>query len=490
MLDGLFPSRERKTLRPHQEEAIRLLRASLARGNRRVVLAMPTGGGKTLTASRLIEGSLAKGNSVIFCAPMVSLIDQTVDAFEVEGIRGIGVMQANHPRTDRLARVQVASVQTLARREVPSAALVIVDECHQRSEVVERLMVERPDVFFVGLSATPWAKGMGRHWQDLVIACTIGSLIDAGLLSQFSVYAPDVPDLSGVKVQRGDYVEGQLAEVMGEAKLVGNAVQNWLARGEDRPTLVFGVNRHHAQCLHAEFGRSGVASAYVDGNSDSVERGIIGRRFRAGEVRVICSVRTMTTGVDLPVSCIVDCAPTKSEMLHIQKLGRGLRVNPGTEDLVVFDHAGNALRLGLPTDIHHETLDATKPGEKAKAKPKAEKLPKPCSKCEALFVGRECPSCGYERVPPPIETADGDLVEITGRKARPVSTATKRQRLAGLKWIAMTRGYKPGWPAQQFRQWHGTWPPNGMNPAPEAPTAEVSNWVRSRQIAYAKRRVA
>ena len=76
-------------------------------------------------------------------------------------MRGIGVMQANHPRTDPLARVQVASVQTLARRGVPHAALVIVDEAHIRSKVIENLMAERPDVFFVGLSATPWAKGMG-----------------------------------------------------------------------------------------------------------------------------------------------------------------------------------------------------------------------------------------------------------------------------------------------------------------------------------------
>jgi DNA repair protein RadD len=230
-------------------------------------------------------------------------------------------MQANHPRTNRLARVQVASVQTLAKRDIPNAALVILDEAHIRATVIERLMAERPDVYFVGLSATPWAQGMQLHWQQLVVACTIGSLIDAGLLSKFAVFAPDVPDLSGVKVARGEYVEDQLAEVMGDAKLVGNVVGNWLARGEDRPTLVFAVNRAHARSLHEEFSRAGAASAYVDGESDAVERGVIGRRFRRGEVRVICSVRTMTTGVDLPVSCIVDAAPTKSEMLHIRSSG-------------------------------------------------------------------------------------------------------------------------------------------------------------------------
>lgn len=490
MFDGLFPSRERKTLRPHQETAIELLRRSFREGNRRVVVAMPTGAGKTLTASRIIEGALGKGNSVIFTAPMVSLIDQTVTAFEDEGIRGIGVMQADHPRTDALARVQVASVQTLSRRSIPQAAMVVVDECHVRSEVITRLMAERPDVFFVGLSATPWAQGMGLIWQDVVIPCTVASLVAAGLLSEFSVYAPDVPDLSGVKVARGDYVEGQLAEIMGEAKLVGNVVENWLARAGDRPTLVFGVNRNHARFLHAQFERAGVASAYVDGEKDSAERNVIARRFRNGEVRVICSVRTMTTGVDLPVSCIVDAAPTKSEMLHLQKLGRGLRVNPGTEDLVVFDHAGNALRLGLPTDVHHDRLDCTKPGKRQVSKPAAEKLPKPCSKCEVLFAGKLCPACGHERAPAPVEAAEGELVEVTGKSRKADTMEVKLRWLGMLLWLAKSRGYKSGWAAQQYRQRFGCWPANGVSPIPIQASTEVANWVKSRQIAYARRRAA
>lgn len=477
----------RKVLRPHQAEAISLVRSSLGRGLRRVVLQGPTGFGKTLVAAKIIEGALAKGNSVIFCAPMISIIDQTVAAFEAEGIRDIGVMQASHPRTNPLARVQVASVQTLRNRAIPQAALVIVDECHIRDKTVERLIAERPDAFFIGLTATPWAKGMGLVWQDLVIPCTIASLIEGGFLSQFRVFAPDVPDLSRVKVERGDYAEAQLAEIMGEAALVGNVVATWLEKGENRPTLAFGVDRAHAKFLHESFERAGVASAYVDGKTDSVERSGIGRRFRSGEIRIICSVRTMTTGVDLPVSCICDCAPTKSASLHVQKIGRGLRVNPGTEDLLVLDHAGNSLRLGLVTDIHRTTLDKTKPTEKTKPEAPAEKLPKPCSKCGVLHTGALCPACGHERKPvSSVESAEGELVEITGRKPREITMAVKLQRLSGLLWIARERGYKPGWAAQQFRQWHGVWPANGLRPEPKPPSFEVSGWVKAQQIRWSK----
>lgn len=476
---------ERKTLRPHQVKAIDMLRRSLAQGNRRVVVQMPTGAGKTLTAAKIIEGALEKRNRVIFTAPAVSLINQTVDAFEAEGIRDIGVMQANHPRTDRLARVQVASVQTLARREIPEAALVIVDEAHIRAKAVEALMDERKDVFFVGLSATPWAKGMGRRWQDLVIPCTIGELIERGLLSQFVGFAPHVPDLSGVKTVAGDYAESGLVEIMAESKLVASVVETWLAKGEDRPTLVFGVNCAHARQLQAQFERQGISAAYVDGFTDSVEREVISRRFRDGEVRVICSVRTMTTGVDLPVSCIVDAAPTKSEMLHIQKLGRGLRVNPGTEDLIILDHASNLLRLGLPTDIHHDTLDDTPPGKPQNRGGKAVKLPKPCTGCGTLHTGLTCPACGHERKPVAgVETVEGELVEITPKK-RQFSAAEKQAWWSGIKAVQRERGRSDGWAAHTYRDRFGVWP-RGLDDRPCPASQEVRNFIRHKDIRFAK----
>lgn len=367
---------------------------------------------------------------------------------------------------------------------------MIVDEAHIQFREINRLMDERPDVFFIGLTATPWSQGMGLRWQDLVIPCTISSLIEDGFLSKFTVYAPDVPDLSRVKVERGDYVEGQLAELMGESKLVGNVVGNWLARGEDRPTLVFGVNRAHAKAMMLQFINAGVSAAYVDGFTDSVERSVINRRFRAGEVRVICSVRTMTTGVDLPVSCIVDAAPTKSEALHCQKIGRGLRVNPGTEDLVVFDHAGNSLRLGLVTDIHHSSLDNTKPGSRAKSSAKltkaAEALPKPCSACEALFTGLVCPACGHERPPAHgVKTADGELVILSGKKS--VASREDKARFYGMAlWLDAERNKGGRLAKGLFKGKFGSWP-DRIYADPIPPDAEFMSYERSRRIAYAKR---
>lgn len=484
LFDNAIPAAP-KELRPHQTKALQMLRQSLAK-EKRVVLQMPTGAGKTLTAAKIIEGALAKGNRVIITVPAVLLIEQTVRALETEGIRDIGVMQADHPRTNALAKVQVASVQTLRRREIPDAALVIVDECHIRAEVIEKLMDERPDVFFIGLSATPWARGMGLHWKGLLIPVTIGDLIEQGFLSRFTAYAPDLPDLSGVKNCKGDYAESGLEAVMGDAKLMGNVVTTWLERGENRPTLCFAVNRAHAAQLAAQFESNGVATTYVDSYTDRVEREVINQRFKAGEVKIICSVRTMTTGVDLPVSCIIDAAPTKSEMLHVQKIGRGLRVNPGTEDCIILDHAGNSIRLGLVPDIRHDSLDMTRPSQEQERKAAAEKLPKPCAKCETLFTGKTCPSCGHERVAvADVNTADGELVEITHKKA--VVTKAQKQRFWSMALHLDQQRNKAGRFAKALYKDHfGVWP-KGLSSTQIAPDPAFMNYEKSRRISYAKR---
>jgi DNA repair protein RadD len=102
--------------------------------------------------------------------PVLSLIDQTVAAFEAEGIHCVGVMQGAHERTDRDQPVQVCSVQTLARRKRPEVDLVLVDEAHQQHREVFRWMKDCASIPFIGLSATPWARGLGKYYDGLISA--------------------------------------------------------------------------------------------------------------------------------------------------------------------------------------------------------------------------------------------------------------------------------------------------------------------------------
>ena len=158
-----FAQNALRPLRPHQEQALEALRLSLAAGQTRPMLQAPTGFGKTLTAAHIIRRALGKGKRIAFTVPTISLVDQTVAAFEAEGIGCIGVMQGIHERTDRDQLVQICSVQTLARRKRPDVDLVIVDEAHQLHREVFRWMADCPNIHFIGMSATPWSRGLGRY---------------------------------------------------------------------------------------------------------------------------------------------------------------------------------------------------------------------------------------------------------------------------------------------------------------------------------------
>ncbi len=488
-MTALFaPEVNRKQLRPYQEGAIDLIRSSLAKGNRRVVCQLPTGGGKSLMAAKITEGAREKSNRVIFTVPAVSLIDQTVAAFEAEGIENIGVMQANHPRTNAGAPVQVASVQTLGRRLVPWASVIIVDEAHISSTIVKKLMNDRPDVVFIGLSATPWRRGMGEQWQDLVVAATTRDLIEGGYLSPFRVFAAAHPDLAGVRTVAGDYHEGELAERMGEGALCADVVTTWLEKAEARPTLVFSVNRAHAAQLHERFTAAGVSSAYVDMNTDRVERALIERRFRQGDVQVACSVRTLTTGVDWPVACIVDAAPTRSEMLHVQKIGRGLRVNPPWPDCLILDHSDNTLRLGMVTDIHHEYLDDGRPKQASQSE-RSVPLPKECGICGFIKPPktRICPACGHEAVAQAgVEVLDGELVEITPKRKAELTKDEKQIFWSMALWLDESRGKGRKLALALYKGKFGVWP-RGLSDTPTEPDSKFMNYEKSRRIAYAKR---
>lgn len=224
----------KRELRPHQTRAIEMLRQSLGSGKRRPVLQAPTGFGKTLLAAAVIEGALAKQKRVIFTVPALSLVDQAVKAFWDEGIRDVGVIQGSHVMTDWSRPVQVASVQTLQRRPIPEADVVMIDECHRLFDFYRQWMSDpawqRPP--FIGLSATPWTGGLGQFFDDLIIAATTQELISEGYLSPFRVFAPSHPDLTGVRTVAGDYHEGDLSGVMNEAPLIADVVETWRQRAQ------------------------------------------------------------------------------------------------------------------------------------------------------------------------------------------------------------------------------------------------------------------
>lgn len=485
----------RRELRAHQVQALTLLKHSLGTGHKRPVVQAPTGFGKTVLAAAIVEGALRKGNRIMFVVPAISLIDQTVAAFLSEGLTDIGVVQADHPMTNYAMPIQIASVQTISRRQrLPEVNVVVIDECHRWYKWYETWFAEWDAVPFIGLSATPWTVGLGKHYDDLIIAGTTQDLIDSGYLSKFRVFAPSHPDLSKVRTVAGDYHEGDLAEVMADGKLVSDCVSTWVTKGENRPTICFAVDRAHAKKLQTDFLSRGVQAGYVDAFTSMQERAEIARDFHAGRVKVVCNVGCLTTGIDWDVRCIILARPTKSEMLFVQMIGRGLRTADSKDDCLIFDHSDTHLRLGFVTDIHHEKLHDGKKRDN-ESRPK-EALPKDCAQCGFVKPPKVhvCPHCGFKpQAQSQVETVEGELAEMTAserRKAklnRDTPDAHKASFLGELMLYAQEKGYKSGWATNQYRERFGVWP-NKIRPVQVSQVGSVTrDWILSRQIKWAKR---
>lgn len=282
------------------------------------------------------------------------LIDQTIRHFEREGLFDLGVIQASHPRQNPNARVQIASAQTLIRRQIPEADVVIIDECHIGFGKVNEWITssEWANVPFIGLSATPWARGMADVWGDLIKPISIQELIDGGYLSPFKVFVEAAPDVSRVRVLGIDFNLEDLSKLSRRVELNANVVDTWLKKGDDRPTIIYAIDRAHARGLTDRFMAAGVVAEYVDCDTPAIEREAIFARYTAGKTRVLCNVAVLDTGLDVDVRCIIDARPTKSRMRFVQTIGRGLRTASGKDHLIVLDHAGNHTRLGLVTEIN------------------------------------------------------------------------------------------------------------------------------------------
>ncbi|MHC2018771.1 DEAD/DEAH box helicase [Methylobacterium sp. CM6247] len=486
----------------HQIDTIAALRASLKHGKSRPMLHLPTGAGKTVLAANLVLGALQKSRRLTFVVPALSLIDQTVRTFEAEGIpcSDIGVIQSRHPRTNVLAPIQVATIQTLHQKgRIQPTDIVVIDEAHRWYDLTGEWMddADWTSVPFIGLSATPWTKGLGRFYDDLISVTSTAELIEKRFLSPFRVFAPATPDLSSVRTVAGDFHEGDLSKAMDQPKLVADIVETWLSRAQDRPTFVFAVDRAHALHLQAEFTQAGVHCGYIDAHTKSADREALFRQFTAGGIRVIASVGCLTTGVDLDVRCIVLARPTKSEMLYVQIIGRGLRTAKGKDDLLILDHSDTTARIGFVDHIRHDKLDdgQQRKSSTRKDEEREEALPKLCASpaCDFLKPPRMpiCPACGFKATrQTDIRCDDGELMELTKRTAvHAKADAAKRISFLGqLQAYAKCYGHKPGYAAQKFKAKYGEWPDRRVVAPDLTPTPQILNWIKSQNIRAAKSR--
>ena len=484
-------------LRPYQISAVEGVRAVMRTGAKRVILSSPTGSGKTEMGFEIIRGAQAKGKKVAFLANRIHLVGQTCHRLAIAGFE-FGVIQGQNTSSP-WSEILVCSVQTVAKRGLPDVDLLVIDEAHACAGTVayREIMKGKP---CIGLTATPYSKGLGKHYDDLggslfervVIAARIEDLIRDGYLVSADIWAPGEPDLSGVKITAGDYNEKDLGEAVDKVELVGDIVSHWFKIAHNTPTVCFATNISHSKHIVEQFRASSVKAEHIDCYTDDLERVAILGRVASGETMVISNVGILAEGWDFPAcKTLILARPTKSLIRYLQMAGRVLRPYPGKDKAIILDHSGVVRRLGFPWDYFGQSLDDGKPKKSgSEPKEKTEPLPKVCPHCNYMKPPRTpiCPSCGFEATRPcDIEVAEGNLVPLTkaSKGIKGLEEVGRTQVYHQLLWIARERGYKEAWAAVQYKGAFGNWP-NGISKEPEEPCGTVLSWERSRRIAWSK----
>lgn len=487
-------------LYPDQSALVQQVGSSL-RAHRKVCVQAPTGSGKTVIASYMIDRLLAAGKRVLILVPRRELAFQFAGTLEGFG-RYFGLVMAGEERLQGMDGY-IATFDTLHARAVqrdimalPEADVIVVDEAHLALAKTRKDIIDAyPDAYHIGLTATPArsdGKGLGRLYNDLVLGPTIRSLIDAGRLVEPRYFTGPRPELGTVPIRAGDYVVRDLEQVADTQVLVGGIVENWLRHAEGRSTVVFCITRKHARHVADEFRKVGVTVEYVDGMTPHAERKQIIANVESGATTVLVNVAVATYGIDIPrLSCAVMARPTKSQVLYFQTIGRVLRTYPGKRDCLVLDHAGCVAEHGFIDQPVAWSLNGNARNDTERERgERREPQPIECPECSAVFRATHiCPACGF-KLAGGREAVPYHDVELAEAKPAEPSMAEKRSWLAQLQLYASDKGYAPGWAAHKYREKFGVWPRVGeVRPVPFVSRA-VLNWIKSRNIAHARRRQA
>lgn len=390
-------------------------------GHKNQMVMAPTGAGKTYLGLKIIAKALQNGKKAVFVCDRTTLINQTSEAADAFGLTHHGVIQADHWRQNDLP-FQIASAQTLARRrdKWPRANLIVIDEAHTQLETWVEHIKTCPGRA-VGLSATPFSKGLGQLFSNLINATTMHAITVAGSLVPLRVFSCTKTDMHGAATKGGEWTR-EAAEERG-MDIVGDVVTEWMKYGENRKTIVFGSTIKHCEEICRQFSEFGVMAAVFTSETLAAERLALLSEYRKPDsaIRVLISVEALAKGFDVPdVSCVVDCRPLrKSLSTAIQMWGRGLRSSPSTgkTDCILLDHSGNILRfLDDYTDIYFNGLDALDMGEKLDKtirRDDEEKEIVACPSCGYKPFGKRCMSCGFEVTSPSlVEAKPGEMVEV------------------------------------------------------------------------------
>jgi len=445
-------------LRPYQLTVYEEIRAAFRDKARAPLLVLPTGGGKTVVFSAITHSAMQRGKRITILVHRIELIDQILKALRANDIEP-DVIAAGYLRHS--SPVAVASVQTLIRRldRLSAPDLIVIDECHHVStgNTWSQILGTWAEAKRLGVTATPVrqdGRGLGEHFDRLIVGPQVAELIARGYLAQPRVFAPPTVDTSGLHTRMGDYVQAEAEALVDRPSVTGDALDHYRRLADGKPAIVFCTSVAHAEHVAQSFRDGGYQAVSLNGGTDREVRRMAVKDFRSGALRVMASCDLFSEGFDVPdIHVGILLRPTASFGLFLQQVGRCLRIAPGKDQALILDHSANCLRFGLPTDPREWQLTYD---ETSRAKKKPEIQARVCSSCFAASPMRAkvCANCGE---PFPVESREvdqraGQLEELTPEQLAERKERIRRSReigmstsLAQLEEIGRKRGHKPGW---------------------------------------------
>ena len=332
-------------LRPYQQEAKDAIFEQWDNGVKKTLLVLPTGCGKTVVFAKVTEDCVRQGNRVLILAHRGELLDQAADKLMKTTGLGCALEKAENTCLGSWFRVVVGSVQTLMRQkrldQFPEDFFdtIIIDEAHHCiSDSYQKVLQHFPDAQILGVTATPDRgdmQNLGQFFESLAYEYTLPKAIKEGYLTPIKALTiPLKIDMSSVSVQAGDFKVGDIGTAL-DPYLEGIA-EEMEKYCSDKKTVVFLPLVKTSQKFRDLLNEHGFQAAEVNGNSQ--DRAEILADFEAGKYNVLCNSMLLTEGWDCPsVDCIVVLRPTKVRSLYCQMVGRGTRLFPGKDHLLLLD---------------------------------------------------------------------------------------------------------------------------------------------------------
>lgn len=488
-------------LRDYQESIIGKLRDGFRAGHRAQMLYCPTGGGKTEMAISLMAATAEAGNRAAMVLDRIILCNQTsarLDKYDIDH----GVLQSGHWRFRPYERVQVCSAQTLEKRgTLPDTRLLIVDEAHATRKQTINFIRNNPRVRVIGLSASPFTKGLGKTYTNVVSATSTAELVSRGYLAPLKVYVGKEIDMAGAKKIAGEWSEKEVTTR--GVKITGDIVSEWVSKttevfGGPRKTIVFAAGVAHAADLAEKFSAAGYNFISLSYRDDDEFKADAIKEFSKPDSSIHGLIATdiLTKGFDVPdVMVGISARPfSKSFSSHVQQMGRVMRAFPGKEFALWLCHSGNYLGFQEAwEDVYHNGVDSLDEG---KEKPRKELKPQEkeratCPHCRSIWIGKSdtCASCGFVRQHRnDVIEMPGELLELKGT-SNAMTKEAKQSWYSQLLTYAWGHNFAEGWAAHKYREKFGVWP-RGLEKRGEEISVEVSKYITSRLIAYRHRRAA